>query len=243
MASAEQLQFIQQIAPIIQKQCMKRGYKFASPIIAQATVESFKGQGLSGLAKQWNNFFGLKCGASWTGKSVNLSTHEEYTPGTLTKIKDYFRAYDNMEDGVKGYFDFINTTRYANLKKATSPQDYLEKIKADGYATSSTYVQTNMQRIILYNLTQYDGFTIPEVSESRPNVGNPYDEPVATIKLGTRGNGTRWLQYKLNQHGYKLVVDGIAGNMTIGALMDFQKKHGLVVDGRCGPATRNALLS
>ena len=243
MIPVVQLQFIQQIAPIVQYYCKERGYRFASPIIAQATVESFKGQGLSGLASEYNNFFGMKAGSSWKGKVVNLSTKEEYTVGTLTTIKSGFRVYDDMDSGVKGYFDFISTTRYANLKKATSPQDYLEKIKADGYATSSSYVKTNMQRITMYNLTQYDNFTVPEVSDARPKTGNPYPEPQELIKQGSRGNGVRWLQFSLNEKGYGLIVDGIAGAMTIGALLDFQKKAGLVVDGLCGPATRQALLS
>lgn len=47
-----------------------------------------------------------------------------------------------MEEGVKGYFEFIQLARYQNLRGITDPQKYLETIKADGYATSSTYVET-----------------------------------------------------------------------------------------------------
>lgn len=73
--------------------------------------------------------------------------------------------------------------------------------------------------------------------------GNPYDEPIAAIKRGQKGNGVRWLQYQLNEKGhYKLIVDGIFGPKTQAALMDFQNQHGLVIDGICGPATRFALL-
>ena len=45
------------------------------------------------------------------------------------------------------------------------------------------------------------------------------------------------LQGKLNSHGYNLVVDGIAGNNTINAIKDFQKKNGLAVDGIAGTNT------
>jgi GH24 family phage-related lysozyme (muramidase) len=73
--------------------------------------------------------------------------------------------------------------------------------------------------------------------------GNPYDEPIAAIKRGQKGNGVRWLQYQLNEKGhYKLIVDGIFGPKTQAALMDFQNKNGLVIDGICGPVTRFALL-
>ena len=75
-----------------------------------------------------------------------------------------------------------------------------------------------------------------------PATGNPYGEPTKTIKLNSKGNDVRWMQYQLNSKGgYKLIVDGVAGNLTIGALMDFQKKNGLTPDGMCGPLTRAAL--
>lgn len=155
MATTKQIDsFIKEIAPLIQKYAKKYGYKVASPIIAQACLES--GYGTSSLAYKYHNYFGLKCGSSWRGKSVNLQTKEEYTAGTLTTIRDNFRVFDNMEDGVKGYFDFISMTRYKNLKTATTPKQYLELIKADGYATSSTYVNNNMSLVSKYNLTKYD---------------------------------------------------------------------------------------
>lgn len=155
MATAKQVkEFIEEIAPIIQKYAKKYGYKVCSPIIAQACLES--AYGTSSLAYKYHNYFGLKCGSYWKGKSVNLQTKEEYTAGTLTTIRDNFRAYDSMDAGVKGYFEFIATTRYKNLKTATTPKQYLELIKADGYATSSTYVNNNMSLVSKYNLTKYD---------------------------------------------------------------------------------------
>lgn len=72
--------------------------------------------------------------------------------------------------------------------------------------------------------------------------GNPYAEPSKNIRLNSKGNDVRWLQYELNRKGYKLMVDGEAGNLTIGALLDFQKKHPpLEIDGVCGPLTRASL--
>ncbi len=51
---------------------------------------------------------------------------------------------------------------------------------------------------------------------------NPYKQPTKKIKLGSKGNSVRWLQYELNKRGYKLLVDGIAGEKTINALYDWQ---------------------
>lgn len=73
--------------------------------------------------------------------------------------------------------------------------------------------------------------------------GNPYPVPEKSIKLNSKGNGVRWLQYELNDKGgYKLIVDGVAGLLTIGAVMDWQKKHGLEADGIVGPKTKESLL-
>ena len=147
-------EFIEKIADCVDKYAYLYGIEVHSPIIAQAILES--GWGKSGLASKYHNYFGLKCGSSWKGKSVNMATKEEYKVGTLTNIRDNFRVYDSMEAGVKGYFEFINTKRYANLKGVTSPEEYVKRIKADGYATSSTYAD-NIMRVIRDNkLTRFD---------------------------------------------------------------------------------------
>ena len=149
-------EFIACIAPLVQKYAPKYGVKVCSPIIAQAILESASGE--SSLGKKYNNFFGLKCGTLWTGPSVNLLTGEEYTVGQYTTITAAFRVYDNMEEGVKGYFEFLfrNRTRYNNLIGETDPYRYLEKIKADGYATSSQYVTNTYNVLKRYNLTRCD---------------------------------------------------------------------------------------
>ena len=147
-------EFIDSIAKYVRKYAKQYGICVHSPIIAQAILES--GWGQSKLAAQYHNYFGLKCGTKWTGKSVNMATKEEYKPGVLTDIRDNFRVFDSMEDGVKGYFEFIQLTRYHNLRGITDPRKYLETIREDEYATSSTYVESNMSLVDQYKLTQYD---------------------------------------------------------------------------------------
>lgn len=147
-------EFIQKIAGYVKKYAAAYEMKVCSPIIAQAILES--GWGESRLAKDYHNYFGLKCGTKWQGKSVNLATWEEYEAGTATVISDYFRVFDNMEEGVKGYFELLQLPRYQNLKGITELGRYLETIWADGYATSSVYVQKNMELIEQYQLTKYD---------------------------------------------------------------------------------------
>ena len=239
MASkAEITSFISDIAPLIQKEGKSRGYKIVSTAIAQACIESR--WGLSGLAK-YHNYFGMKCGSSWKGAFISMNTKEEYTQGQLTTIRDSFRVYNNMVDGVKGYYDFISSSKYANLKTATTPRQYAEYLKSDGYATSSSYVTTLINVVGSYELEKYD---IPsEIVDTAPKTGNPYREPIINVKFNSRGNNVRWLQFELNRYGYRLVVDGIAGEKTITALKDFQSSHGLVADGICGIRTRAALMT
>ena len=147
--------FIQKVAEKVSKYAPLYGISVHSPIIAQAIIES--GWGKSGLASKYHNYFGLKCGSSWKGKSVNMTTKEEYKVGTMTNIRDNFRVFDDFDDGIRGYFEFINTSRYANLKGVKNPEEYCRRIKADGYATSSKYVD-NIMRVIRDNkLTRFDG--------------------------------------------------------------------------------------
>ena len=147
-------EFIEQIATYVKKYAYLYGIEVHSPIIAQAILES--GWGESSLASEYHNYFGLKCGGAWNGKSVNMATQEEYTAGVMTDIRDNFRVFDSMEDGVKGYFDFINYSRYANLKGVKNPEEYCRRIKADGYATSSRYVDSLLRVIRENNLTRFD---------------------------------------------------------------------------------------
>ena len=149
-------EFINMIAPLIISEGKKRGYSVFSTVIAQAIIESNSGKSILGY--KYHNYFGMKCGSRWKGKSVNLKTKEEYTVGTLTTIKDNFRVYDSIEEGVKGYYDFISTKRYANLKESKTYVEYAENLKADGYATSSKYVNTLCTTVDVYNLTKYDSF-------------------------------------------------------------------------------------
>ena len=147
-------EFIEEIATYVKKYASDYGIMVHSPIIAQAILES--GWGRSTLASEYNNYFGLKCGGAWNGKSVNMATQEEYEVGVMTDIRDNFRVFDSMEDGVKGYFDFINYSRYSNLKGVTDPEEYCRLIKEDGYATSSTYVDSLLRVIYDNNLTRFD---------------------------------------------------------------------------------------
>lgn len=228
-SSAQQKEFINKIGYIIQEEAQKRGYKVCSPIIAQACLES--NYGVSQLSSRWHNYFGMKCGSAWKGQGVNLATKEEYN-SQLVNIRDNFRAYPSMEEGVKGYFEFISTKRYSNLLTATTPKEYLENIKKDGYATSSSYVSSCLGVIARHSLERFD-------AGSAPVVGNPYKRTESLMKQGSRGESVKWLQWELNDRGYTLTIDGIYGPKTTEAVKSFQSD--MFVDGVVGKLTLEKL--
>lgn len=183
----EHQNFINSIYEALCKYAPPYNIKCYSAIIGQAILES--GWGKSKLASNFHNYFGLKCGSSWKGKSVNMKTFEEFKAGTLTQISDNFRVFDNLESGVKGYLDFINTKRYSNLKNVSSPKEYLQNIKNDGYATSSTYVDSVMKIVTSYNLTSYDSKISKSLEEIAKEViagkwGNGNERKTALTKAG-----------------------------------------------------------
>lgn len=71
---------------------------------------------------------------------------------------------------------------------------------------------------------------------------------ISLIEKSKNFVGTRCLelQEKLNKVGYELTIDGIFGTNTYNALIDFQKKYNLVIDGLAGDevfAKLNEILS
>lgn len=64
----------------------------------------------------------------------------------------------------------------------------------------------------------------------------------ATLAWGSRGEQVRQVQQRLIQYGYMTgAADGIFGQETYDAVIYFQRKNGLTVDGRVGSATAAAL--
>lgn len=251
--TTEQKTFIENVAKYVQKYANSYGIKVHSPIIAQAILES--GWGKSKLSAQYHNYFGLKCGSKWTGKSVNMTTQEEYTAGTLTTIKDNFRVYDSMEDGIKGYFEFIQLERYQNLKGITDPQKYLETIKNDGYATSSTYVTNNMKLVNQYNLTQYDSkSTENEAVENTTEVKNMgvTASQIINIMRGwigkSRSAGTHrdiidlYNSYTPRARGYKVTYTDAYCDTTVSAAFIKAGDVSIIGGTECGVQNHIALF-
>lgn len=156
------LQFIEAIAGAAIKYAPQFGICVVSPIIAQACLES--GYGTSYKA-QYHNYFGMKyrknrldCHSGY----FRDGSQEQKADGTYYPVTDDWYAFESLDAGVKGYFQYTSIPRYDNLKGVTDPHKYLELIREDGYATSLDYVKNVWAVVEKMGLTKYDERVIME---------------------------------------------------------------------------------
>lgn len=72
---------------------------------------------------------------------------------------------------------------------------------------------------------------------------NPYTKPTKMVKFGDNGNLVKWVQYELNEAGYKISIDGVFGTSTLTAVRKFQKSCKITVDGVVGSKTIKKLVA
>lgn len=232
----EKTEFIKSFREKVSAICPEYGLVAIDAIVAQACLES--NYGASKLSSQYNNYWGMKCGSSYKGKSVNMKTQEEYEAGTKTTIKSNFRAYDSVEDGIKGYCEFITgMKRYKNLLGVTDSNQYIETIKADGWATDSAYISKvkSVLEVVL-------------ASSNTEATTEPTPAPVVTVKPTVRSTTVERAQKAINMFiDSNLTVDGIRGAKTNEALAKalqyaLNRDYGanLAIDGAIGKLTRDA---
>ena len=156
-------QFIENIAKYVQMYAPQFGIKVASPIIAQACLESAYG---TSYKAQFNNFFGLK----YRPNRVTCSNgtfvdggSEQRPDGSYVPITDQWYSFIDMQMGVLGYFQFTNTTNYASLKGVTDPYQYLVNLKLCNYATSKDYVKNVWNTLQTNDLTRFDDMRVEEI--------------------------------------------------------------------------------
>jgi len=129
----------------------------ASIKLAQAILES--NAGLSTLAREANNHFGIKCGSYWKGKTFYRKDDDRNKRGKL--IKSCFRAFRDPVDSFMEHSDFLavqNRKRY-NFLFAYGTSDYSSwafGLKKAGYATHKQYPQLLIKLIEEYQLYKYD---------------------------------------------------------------------------------------
>ncbi len=151
--------------------------------------------------------------------------------------------------GAKGEFDCSSlvSSCYSLAGLPVSPANTTRSLRESFLATGKFKVYTDAEHLTSDTYAKRGSLYLKEGShvvmalEDGSNSKNPHKEPLLTIKLGSKGEGVKWVQWELNRYGYKLDIDGSCGPKTDQAIWDYQAKHGLVVDGKVGPKTRQSL--
>lgn len=133
---------------------------FPEVLVSQLILES--GYTLSKLAREANNYFGIKSGSTWTGRVISAPTIE-YINGQAVKVAgnwqiyasraaaiaarqpaaSLFRVYDNRAAGFAGWVQFLyNNPRYsrAGVFQAKTPFEQFAALARAGYATDPRYL-------------------------------------------------------------------------------------------------------
>ena len=148
-------QFIEASAAAAQES-QRRTRVPVSVAIAQAIHES--DWGTSGLARNANNFFGIKARNGEGSAGVYMMDAWEVINGQDVVVPEPFRAYNNpAESFVDHGLFFVRNSRYHRaFAYADEPREFARAIADAGYATDPSYAAKLIRIMDLYNLYQYD---------------------------------------------------------------------------------------
>ncbi|MBR1869509.1 MAG: glucosaminidase domain-containing protein, partial [Bacteroidales bacterium] len=141
----------------------------ASITLAQGIIES--GAGLSKLAVEGNNHFGIKCHTDWKGRTMAVDDD---------KKGECFRVYKNAEQSFRDHSDFLRyRDRYKFLFSydVTDYKSWAYGLKKAGYATDPAYSGKLIKMIEDYKLWRYDTPKVEERPDTIPESPEVIEEP------------------------------------------------------------------
>lgn len=134
----------------------------ASITLAQGLLES--GSGLSEMAREGNNHFGIKCHNDWKGKTMYYDDDAKH---------ECFRKYNSVAES---YEDHSNFLRYKDRYKflfdyeTTDYKSWCYGLKTAGYATDPSYATKLIKIIEDYRLYEYDTVKVEEIKKGSGKV-------------------------------------------------------------------------
>lgn len=144
----------------------------ASITLAQGIIES--GAGLSELAQESNNHFGIKCHEDWNGDKVYYDDD----------VKDEcFRKYKTVEDSYEDHARFLSgNARYAFLfdLRMDDYKGWAKGLKQAGYATNPKYAELLIGVIETYQLYEYDKMTLADSGHGKKDNADKKDDKADT---------------------------------------------------------------
>ena len=127
---------------------MRRTGVPASITLAQGMIES--NFGMSTLAREGNNHFGIKCHNDWKGPTIRH--HDD-------RRNECFRKYKRPEDSFYDHSDFLKSGSRYRFLFDLSPTDYkawARGLKKAGYATNPDYANMLIRKIEENDLHYFD---------------------------------------------------------------------------------------
>lgn len=128
----------------------------ASITLAQGILESRSG--LSALASEGNNHFGIKCHSDWKGRTMKVDDDRR---------NECFRVYGDADDSFRDHSDFLRyQDRYKFLFDFDTKdyESWAYGLKKAGYATDPSYPSKLIRIIEDYDLSRYDSMTQAQAS-------------------------------------------------------------------------------
>ena len=177
-----QERYIQKWAPTAVREMYRSGVP-ASITLAQGILESR--YGLSPLASEGNNHFGIKCHKDWKGKTMR---YDDDAKG------ECFRVYDSADESFQDHSDFLRyRDRYKFLfdLKTTDYKGWAYGLKKAGYATDPHYPAKLIKYIEDYRLYEYDRMTpeesdrLEEAVENIVEASSSVNEEVTDVKAAS----------------------------------------------------------
>ncbi|MBR1887765.1 MAG: glucosaminidase domain-containing protein [Bacteroidales bacterium] len=169
----------------------------ASITLAQGLLES--GSGLSTLAVNGKNHFGIKCHKGWTGKTMYMDDDRR---------GECFRVYDSVEESFRDHSDFLRyKDRYKFLfdLERTDYKGWATGLKKAGYATDPKYASKLIKYIEDLNLSRFDILTTAEetvVPESPLKIEQPVAAPA--VRNGVSVPASEEFHFQLSRLLYSL---------------------------------------
>ncbi|MGH9788396.1 MAG: glycoside hydrolase family 73 protein [Candidatus Acidiferrales bacterium] len=154
--------FLAELAPTVQRFSFRDGLP-ASVLLAQAILESDWGR--STLAREHNNFFGIKARRRPNGAATPDYATTEYAGGLPRREKARFAHFDTLDACLADYARLLSLPRYARARAvAANPFAFAVELQRCGYATDPRYARKLALLMRRYKLTHYD---VPAPAECR----------------------------------------------------------------------------
>lgn len=158
LSDLEKAAYLERFAPMAVEEMVAYGIP-ASIKLAQSIVES--NWGTSRLAREANNYFGIKCKSWWQGDRIALEDDDYDASGRL--VPSCFRKYDTPWESFRDHSWFLLRDRYWALfqLELSDYRGWAYGLQQCGYATNPHYARLLIQTVERWALYRYDRQAAP----------------------------------------------------------------------------------